>query len=288
MVAAVAIFAATVALQIAAVAALATGQRPGAEAAESGSSAGLRYQLWRGKALTVATAVAPLMHAAVLFSDSFILAEGQMLGFGLATLTVLLTRSACAASATDSVAASESQSLGCDTGVKHTETHSTAAESLVRGSERVPRQGNEGEWVWLNCRWDALCIGAILLLAYWALGASGLVKRSSHDAMWRAAAEPSTVGREPGREHQQRAATQTHAAAAVASFVLASPEVASFLAASASTAAAFGAIAVVYGPLLVLPLALLQARARLLSRCFRAETSSFCTFLVAQHLILKL
>ena len=37
---------------------------------------------------------APVLHAAALFSNSFILAEGRMLGFGLATLTLLLARSA--------------------------------------------------------------------------------------------------------------------------------------------------------------------------------------------------
>ena len=37
---------------------------------------------------------APLLHAGALFSNSFILAEGRALGFGLATMTALLTRSA--------------------------------------------------------------------------------------------------------------------------------------------------------------------------------------------------
>jgi hypothetical protein len=42
----------------------------------------------------VAFLAAPLLHAGALFSNSFILAEGRALGFGLASLTALLTRSA--------------------------------------------------------------------------------------------------------------------------------------------------------------------------------------------------
>ena len=41
---------------------------------------------------------APVLHAGALFSNSFILAEGRMLGFGLATLTLLLARQALPAS----------------------------------------------------------------------------------------------------------------------------------------------------------------------------------------------
>ena len=58
-------------------------------AAGSGSNNPLEDLLCRAAFLA-----APLLHAAALFSNSFILAEGRALGFGLATLTVVLTRSA--------------------------------------------------------------------------------------------------------------------------------------------------------------------------------------------------
>lgn len=268
MVAAVTIFIATVALQIAAVAALASGLRSGAQASQHDGRAGSGHQPWRVDVVTVAVGVAPLLHAAALFSDSFLLAEGQMLGYGLATLAVILTRSACMALATDHEAESERGDPACNA-APLTDGHGSAAEQRVKVPAPGSDKGTKRKGVQRGSLQNALCIGAVLLLAGWALGARGLVKRSSHDAMWRAVVPPKTVEQETGSDQQRHAATHPAAVAAGANFLLASPELRSFLAAAASAALAAGACAAVYGPLLVLPSVLLQARARLLhnTRC---------------------
>jgi len=216
---------------------------------------------------------APLLHAGALFSNSFVLAEGRMLGFGLATLTALLTRSALLppslphhqrqrrrqqqsskppaqqrAPKRDAVRASGSTSPEgeCCCTVPH------GKAALDPGDEgdtaKPPPDVVSGHHSFAEPQLAAadaagrrrtahvLATGAAALMLLWALGQRGLVVRSGHDAMWRTAAEHRTVP--PPPDASAKAAGSWMAGAAAE-----------------------------YLPLIVLPWFLLRAKRRMMAEC---------------------
>ena len=214
--------------------------------------------------LMLAVVSAPLLHSAALFSDSFILAEGRMLGYGLATLTVILTLSICSAIPFATDPSSRLQDLGyrdappplnsCGSSVDG--IPSSAENRMQGGNKRSADDGGVAEG-----GGRVLCIGALLLLIGWALGAYGLIKRSSHDAMWRAIVQPSPTQQD--LSHSDETPLVVPEAASVG-FLLSLELLGSFLDAAAGFAASVAAPAAIYGLLVLLPWVLLRARRCLL------------------------
>lgn len=157
-----------------------------------------------------AAAAAALGHSAALFSNSFVLAEGHVLAFLLASLTALLGRSTlalqlrcrdaryAAAAAPAGEAPEAVSSAGCVISAADTAASGSLPLSDTRTEARqVPEQrqptgsgkgggggGRAGE---------AIMLALLLLGCNWGLAARGLVRRSGHDAMWRTAAEHHTL-----------------------------------------------------------------------------------------------
>lgn len=213
--------------------------------------------------LLLAVVSAPLLHSAALFSDSFILAEGQMLGYGLASLTVILTLSVCSAVSFATDPSSRLQDLGKRGAppLLHSSVDGisfSAENPMPGGNKRSAEFGGVAEG------WGrVLCIGALLLLIGWALGAYGLIKRSSHDAMWRATVQPSPTQQD--LIHSAETPLLVPEAASVG-FLLSLELLGSFLHAAAGFAASVAASVAIYGPLVLLPWVLLRARKCLLCK----------------------
>ena len=172
----------------------------------------------------------PLLHAGALFSNSFVLAEGRMLGFGMASLTLLLGRSALlpppsshqqrqrqrhrpcnpdpkppaqqGATTPYAVRASAPEGKCCGTISDGKPARSPGDEGYTAKALLDDVNGDHGLVVPPLAAADAsdwqrtarvAATGAAALMLLWALGQRGLVVRSGHDAMWRTAAEHRTV-----------------------------------------------------------------------------------------------
>jgi hypothetical protein len=158
------------------------------------------YWEWGTEGMAVVMGIA---YAVSLFSDSFVLAEGRALRYGIATLTLCVLRSTLSLelrrtalrhkqpAQSPDVGAVKARSAhpsgrrvdGCRTSVEVDMTGQGAvAHDADPGSDQH-RAGEAGAHV-LATAW----LGAALLVLNWFLGAYGLVERSSHDAMWKTGA----------------------------------------------------------------------------------------------------
>jgi len=221
-----------------------------------------------------AFAAAPLLHAGALFSNSFVLAEGRMLGFGLATLTLLLSRSALLppplphqqqqrqrqstppaqpeASSLNAVRAPAVKSPEGKCWCAASDGTSAQDSGDEANTAKAPLEDIHGTHGFAGPQLAAedaadrqrtarvLATAAAVLMLLWALGQRGLVVRSGHDAMWRTAAEHRTVLSSPDASSE---AQWGHAASSV--FVSAAAE---------------------YLPLAVLPWCLLRAKHSMLAK----------------------
>ena len=118
-----------------------------------------------------------VLHALSFFSDSFIMAEGHVVAFCIATLTLALTSSALALVQQPLLQASH----------ERTQPACQQADNSAAGVSRHLTAST-------GAQAKACCLGAGLLLCNWAVAQLGLLSRGSADAMQRAdAGQPSSA-----------------------------------------------------------------------------------------------